>query len=341
MTERGPADARARLLDDYTELLRTYLAGGREAALERAYELTRGAMAAGVGVLDMAAVHHDALHRLMQEKATAAEAGRVIPVAGSFLVESLASFEMTHRAFQEANTALRRLNERLEEEARRIAHTLHAEAEQLLASVHMAVQAASQELPKPNQRRLAEVSALLDQVSDRLRSISHELRPPILDDLGLMPALRALAGGVSRRLAVPITVSGDTIGRLPPATEFAVYRIVQEALNNIARHSKATRASIELTRHLSHIKCRIRDNGIGFDVESARHADRPRGLGFLGMRERLDAIGGTLELKAAPGRGVTLVATIPQGGLADVSASAARGRSHGRDARPEGDPRKE
>jgi signal transduction histidine kinase len=334
MTETGPADARARLLDEYTELLRTYLAGGREAALERAYELARGAMAAGVGV------HHVALLRLMQEKATAAEAGRLIQASGSFLVESLASFEMTHRAFQEANAALRRLNERLEEEARRIAHTLHAEAEQLLASVHMAVQAASQELPRPNQRRLAEVSVLLDQVSDRLRSISHELRPPILDDLGLIPALRALAGGVARRLAIPITISGDSIGRLPPATEFAVYRMVQEALNNIARHSKATRASIEISRHPGRLRCRVKDNGIGFEAETARHGARPRGLGFLGMRERLDAIGGTLELTTAPGQGVSLLATIPHGGPVDAAESAARGRSHRRDAGPAGNPGK-
>ena len=193
----------------------------------------------------------------------------------------------------------------------------------------MAVQAVSRELPKPNQRRLAEVSVLLDLVSDRLRSISHDLRPSILDDLGLLPALRGLAGGSSRRLAIPITVGGGSIGGLPPATEVALYVMVREALRNIERHSRATRASIEITRHVGRIVCRIRDNGIGLDAGAARPGARPPGPGLARMRRILEEIGGTLELATAPGRGLTLVATIPRGNPPEASRAA---RGHRRAA---------
>src|SRR5439155_9428657 len=105
-----------------------------------------------------------------------------------FLAESLSPFEMTHRSFQDAIAALRRLNEMLEEEARRIAHALHDEAGQLLVSVHLAVKEIADGLPPRARDQLMKIRAPLGEVERHLRRLSHELRPTVLDDLGLVPS---------------------------------------------------------------------------------------------------------------------------------------------------------
>ena len=128
------SEARREFLEAYRCALADHLAGIGEAALARAYELGRRAVAEGLGVLEMVALHHEALQATVPrpDPTRAAE-------AQAFFIESLSPFEMMHRGYREANTALRRLNERLEEEAQRIAHALHDEAAQLLAMVHVAL----------------------------------------------------------------------------------------------------------------------------------------------------------------------------------------------------------
>ena len=208
------SEARRELPEEYRRALADHLAGIGEAALARAYELGRRAIAEGLGVLEMVALHHEALQ---------ATVPRLDPVraaeAQAFFMESLSPFEMMHRGYREANTALRRLNERLEEEAQRIAHALHDEAAQLLATVHVALAGLSGDLSPPAQRRLEEIRRLLDRVESELRRLSHELRPTMLDDLGLVPALEFLAEGVAKRTGVAVAVTGSTQGRLPSRVE--------------------------------------------------------------------------------------------------------------------------
>jgi len=226
-------------------------------------------------------------------------------------MESLSPFEMTHRAFREANTVLRRLHERIEEETRRIAHTLHDEAAQLLASVHVALAAMSHDLPPSARGRLEEVRGLLDRIEDDLRRLSHELRPTILDDLGLLPALEFLADGIAKRTGLPIEVGGSTHGRLPPVVETALYRIVQEALTNAVRHADAARVRVELQREPQAIRCSIADDGVGFDARTVlAHRGGP-GLGLVGIRERLEAVRGSVQINSAPGQGTRLHVAIP------------------------------
>src|SRR5438093_377787 len=210
-----------------------------------------------------------------------------------------------------AEKALHRLNEMLEEEAKRIARALHDEAGQLLATVHIALAEVARELPLPVRKRLQEVRGLLNQVDEQLRHLSHELRPTILDDLGLCPALGFLAQGVSTRTGLLITVKGSTEGRLPLSIETALYRIVQEALTNISKHARATRVQIQFQREARRIRCVVRDDGIGFDVPSVLHRKGEQGLGLIGIRERLNALGGTLQITSAPGRGTELLITVP------------------------------
>jgi len=198
-----------------------------------------------------------------------------------------------------------------EEEARRIAHALHDETGQLLASIHIGLEEVARGLPPPAQKQLQGMRGLLDQVEAHLRRLSHELRPTILDDLGLQPALEFLIQGVSARLGIPIMLEGSREGRLPPLIETALYRIVQEALTNVTKHAQATRCKIQLQREARRIRCVIQDNGVGFDVPTVLAQRGERGLGLIGIRERLDALGGTLQLTSAPGQGTELSITIP------------------------------
>lgn len=301
----------SRLEEQYKSSLGEYLARGGEPALQNAYELGRRALGEGLGVLDMAALHHEALQGVLKPKATPAQNLQVIAAAGNFFVESLSAFEMTHRGFREANAALRRLNQTLEEEAKRIAHSLHDEAGQLLASVHIALAEVSRDLPSVVGERLSQIQELLDQIEIELRRLSHELRPTILDDLGLIPALKFLAEGVSTRTRTPVRVESSLQDRLPPLIETTIYRIVQEALANVSKHARANQALVLLERRYQTIRCSVRDDGVGFDPSAALNGKVKRGLGLLGVRERLNALGGTLVINSNLGQGTELVLTIP------------------------------
>jgi len=296
--------------EHYWASLRKYLDDPSEAQRSKAYELGRHSLADGLGVLDIATAHYGALQRALSTHARRAIPEAVIRAANEFFTECLSPFEMSHRGAREGARAWQRLNEALENEAKRIAHALHDEAGQLLASVHFAIAAMADELPPQSRARLQEVKALLNRIETELRNLSHELRPIVLDRLGLLPALQFLAESVTRRAGIPITVRGGEPGRLPPVVEITLYRIVQEALNNVLKHAQARSASIELKVGPQRVSCTIRDDGVGFAAERIRHSD---GLGLAGIRERLNALGGSLHFASRPKRGTALRAEVPRG----------------------------
>jgi signal transduction histidine kinase len=304
-------DAYRELLEWYTRALYDYMAGSGEEALHRAYELSRKAIADDLGLLEMAAVHHEAILRVMPRPLTAEERSRTVRMLENFFVESLSPFEMTHRAFRESNTALRRMNQMLEEEAKRIAHALHDEAGQLLAAVYLAVDQLAADVPDQQRQRLMNVRSLLDQVREQIRQLSHELRPTLLDDLGLIPALEFLAQGMSSRAGIPITIEGSRNGRFTPVVETALYRIVREALSNVLRHSRASHVNVHVERENRNVRCVVRDDGVGFDVNSVFTRKGEKGFGLIGIRERLEGLNGSLEINSTPGRGTELRITIP------------------------------
>ncbi len=295
----------------YSRALESYLKEGGEAALTEAYEIGRIALAEDVGVLEMATLYHQALVTALKDAATPEEAARIVKGAEGFFVESLSPFEMSQRGVREANAVLRRINETMEEQARRIAHALHDEAGQLLASVHIGLDELSHELPAMLSGRLQGVKQFLDQIEEELRRLSHELRPTILDDLGLFPALEFLAEGVSKRARIPIAVEGSTAGRLPSPIETAVYRVVQQGLSNAARHAGAGRVTVRVERENHALRCSVRDDGVGFDVAATFSKKGDRGIGLIGMRERISSLGGRFQVISAPRRGTELLITIP------------------------------
>jgi signal transduction histidine kinase len=314
----GLQSSESQLAVEYEAVLDEYFRDNGEAALERAYQLGRRAVADGLGVLDLARFHHRALQRMAQRHPDSSEALRA---AEKVFVESVTPFEMTHRGFREAyaalvterketELALRQQNERLEQEATRIAHALHDEAGQMLASVYLALAEIAFEQPAARDR-LDHVAARLDQISEQLRRLSHELRPVILDDFGLVPALEFLARGVSTRTGLSVTVESSLNDRLPPAIETALYRILQEALTNASKHARASRVHIEIKRHAGVISAAIHDDGIGVDLPTLYPQGGRRGLGLIGIRERLKGIGGTLSIISDVDRGTTIEIRIP------------------------------
>lgn len=303
------AERQFRLL--YAQALQEHLAGGGEATLRRAYELGRKAVADGLGVLELVAVYADAAKVVLRNAETEGDIMEKAEAMHGFLIESLSPFEITHRSFREANAALHRLNDILEEETKRIAHMLHDDATQLLAAVHIALADLADEIPPELGDRIQEIRGHLDQVEAQLRDLSHDLRPTLLDDLGLLPALEFLAQGIAKRTGLAIVVEGSTAGRLPPSIETALYRIVQEGLVNATRHARAGHAMVQMTRELQSLRCAIRDNGIGFDVQAMLTGKNPHSLGLVAIRERLNALGGTLQINSSAQRGTELLVTIP------------------------------
>src|SRR6266513_2390522 len=224
---------RRELAHDYALGLQHYLAEPEEPALARAHELGRKALTDGLGVLEMATIQSQAM-------------SSVLKALEKFFVEALTPFEMTHRGFWEANAVLHRLNDVLEGQAKRIASALHDEAAQLLASVHLALADVASRLPPDRANELQAARGLLDQIEQRLRNLAHELRPPILDDLGLVPALKFLGDSMSKRWGFRVMVQASIEQNLSATVETTLYRITREALTNIAKHAKATLARVSL-----------------------------------------------------------------------------------------------
>ncbi len=199
-----------------------------------------------------------------------------------------------------------------EEERKRIARELHDETSQVVAALNASLETASILIPtdmKKAESVLKKAQDLSVNILDGIHRLIYELRPSLLDDLGLVAAARWLTEtnlGVSGIEAAVTTRGGQR--RLPQNIEATLFRVIQEAVTNIARHSGAKKASVQLDFRDTHIKVQIRDDGRGFNVDEAISSkERPRGLGLVGMRERVSIVGGTLQIKSSSGGSGTLI----------------------------------
>jgi signal transduction histidine kinase len=205
------------------------------------------------------------------------------------------------------------LHDILEEQSRRIAHAVHDEAGQLLAAVFLRLDQASREMAPACGQCFDEIKGMLQLIEVQLREIAHDLRPTILDDLGLVPAIEAFVDRVSRRHGITITCTSTLTVRLSATVETAIYRIVQESVNNVVKHANATRADIRISHDGRSVECLIQDDGAGFEVNEVLSRKGSRGLGLLGIRERVESVGGELAIRSFPGNGTTLLITISTG----------------------------
>lgn len=201
---------------------------------------------------------------------------------------------------------LRKVIAAQEEERKRLARELHDETLQQLTALGMQLDL----MPAP--RRPAEARRLVDRMIDDLHRVIYDLRPSILDDLGLLPAIhwyaeRLAARGVAVQFEFP-----EAPPDLTPEARITVYRVVQEALSNIERHAKAETVLVACNVSANELTIEIEDDGTGFDPEEMRQPrENGQGLGLLGMRERLSLLGGTCSVESQPGQGTRVLIRLP------------------------------
>jgi PAS domain S-box-containing protein len=211
-----------------------------------------------------------------------------------------------------------------DEEARRIAHALHDESGQLLAMVYIALDEMAKGLSAADKDRVQTIKGLLDDVEKRLRDISHELHPAMLDHLGLIPSVEHLAKQISKRTGIQIKVAAGLNERLSPLLELSLFRAVQEAFNNVVRHAQAKTVEVRIMQDEELIQCAIQDDGAGFNPIAAwqRQKHKGQGLGLAGIRERIEGIGGIFQVLSAPGEGTKLFISVPREKCRDTQSTA-------------------
>lgn len=215
------------------------------------------------------------------------------------------------RSKSDARATIARLIEAQEDAARRIAQTLHDEASQMLAIVFLELANIARNSPAPTAERIDRVIKHLDSVCDQIRGLSHELHPMVLERHGLLPALRQLARGISKRSGLDVQVTGEAADLAPPV-EAAIYRVVQEALANVVRHAKASRVDIRLRLTEDNVFCSVRDDGIGYrSADKGSQDGYEMGLGLVGIFERIDALGGECHILSDGLNGMELKMGIP------------------------------
>jgi signal transduction histidine kinase len=218
-------------------------------------------------------------------------------------------------AYQQVGQLNRRLESAKEEERRFLAHELHDELGQTLTALKIRFQmlARSGGDPAESGRHTREAVALVDGLIGRVRQISVDLRPPLLDEVGLASALRVYVDSQASHAGMPMTLTVSGLdGRLAPEIEMACYRIVQEAITNVLRHAAATQVEVHVAESGGAVEIAVRDDGRGFvPAEVLERVGAGSHLGLIGMRERARSFGGELRLSSRPGGGTSVSVRLP------------------------------
>jgi signal transduction histidine kinase len=214
---------------------------------------------------------------------------------------------------------LRRLSRQLllaqEEERKTISRELHDEIAQTLTGINVRLAALKTEAARSNkglQQKITSTQRLVEKSVDIVHRFARELRPAVLDDLGLIPALHSFLKNFTTRTGVRTQLTAfATVDQLDTTRRTVLFRVAQEALTNAARHARASRVKLVIQKLPDRVSMSIKDDGKSFKVARALRANGGRHLGLLGMRERLEMVGGILALESAPGHGTTVIAQIP------------------------------
>jgi signal transduction histidine kinase len=204
-----------------------------------------------------------------------------------------------------------------EEERKMISRELHDQIAQTLTGINIQLATLKTEAMvnvKGLQKKITRTQRMVEKSVEIVHRFARELRPTVLDDLGLIPALHSYMIGFSKRTGIHIhfrTFSSSRIEQLNNATRTVFYRVAQEALTNVARHAQASRVEVSFEKHPNAICLKIKDDGKSFQVQRVLHTKGNNHLGLLGMRERLEMVGGSFSVESAPGKGTTVRAQIP------------------------------
>ncbi|HKD17612.1 MAG TPA: PAS domain S-box protein [Thermoanaerobaculia bacterium] len=222
--------------------------------------------------------------------------------------------ERLRRSYEEIRALAARMETVREEEASRIAHELHDEIGQALTAVKLQLQTLQRRAETPGLAdELSEGIASTERALEQVRDLSLSLRPSVLDDLGLTAALRWYLDRQAQLSGFAAELHADAIpARLPRELETACFRVVQQALTNVARHARARHVSVELRRGREDLRLSIRDDGVGFDSTAAQARARAgQSLGILGMKERVSLLGGQFTLRSDPSSGTEIQVRFP------------------------------
>ena len=204
-----------------------------------------------------------------------------------------------------------------EEERKRISRELHDVIGQTLTGINIrlaSLKKAAGVNTKDFDRDIARTQQLVQKSVDIVHQFARELRPAVLDDLGLIPALHSFMKHFSERTGIHTHLTAFAgVEEIEIDRRTVLFRVAQEALTNVARHAKASRADVSIQKLVGCVCVKIKDNGKSFDVERALRVTNGKRLGLLGMRERLEMVGGKFEIESAPGKGTTVTAQIPSG----------------------------
>jgi len=219
---------------------------------------------------------------------------------------------------------LRKLTQQLvtaqEEERRRVSRELHDEAGQALITLKYSLDSILDELPEQNtqiRQRLLDAIALIDQTNDHIRNLSHSLRPPVLDIAGINLSLKEFCREFAERTKLPVHYRGEEVPDLPDAVGISLYRFVQEAFTNILKHAQASQVRVGLRYRKGEIVLSVDDNGCrlhnhnGNGMSHHVPTSHQMGIGLLGIEERLNLLGGHMEIHSKPGQGSRITAYIP------------------------------
>ncbi len=218
-------------------------------------------------------------------------------------------------SFQER---LRELSNRMqklqEEEKQKISRELHDSIGQILTSIRLNLELLKEDNHSKESRmeKIKEISYLIEKATSEIKEISYELKPRILDDFGLEPSLRALCNDISRKSNIKATFLVHKLnGRFAPEIETGLYRISQEALNNIVKHSSAKEFSLQLVRHPHFLRLIIEDDGIGFNINNLKQDSTKKGIGLTNMSERAFSLNGKCIIDSKEGAGTEIIVDIP------------------------------
>jgi PAS domain S-box-containing protein len=220
---------------------------------------------------------------------------------------------------QHMQKQLRQLSHRIlhvqEEERKRISRELHDKISQMLVGINIHLETLAREAvinPKELKKKITRTQRQVEKSVDIVHQFARELRPAMLDDLGLIPALNSFLKSFMKQTGLQVSLTAFAeVEKLSSAKRAVLYRVAQEALTNVASHAEATKADVSIQRLPKALLMQIKDDGKSFDVKRALQSKKNRRLGLVGMRERVEMINGQFAIESAPGKGTTIQAQIP------------------------------
>ncbi len=244
----------------------------------------------------------------------------------------------SHHMQEQLRLLSRQLLATQEEERKKISRELHDEIAQTLTGINVrlaALKGAAAINTKGLQSKISSTQRMVERSVDIVHRFARDLRPAVLDDLGLIPALHSFVKALAKRsrLRIHLTVFAG-VEELDGAKRTVLFRVAQEALTNVVRHAQATHVDVNVTKLANAACMRVTDDGKSFDVRRILHARGTNRLGLLGMRERVEMVGGAFSVESAPGKGTTVQALIPLVASAPLTPGGGQRANEGPRPRP-------